>query len=353
MPPPFSLLTNDEFSEMLLRFPFSRHVNIVHVHHTWRPNHAQYRGHASIEGMWRHHTQVNGWRDIAQHVSIGPEGAIWLGRNWNLPPASAAGHNGTGDFGPFMIETIGDFDVGQDDLEDPQRAALVHVIAAVQERFALPHMAVMFHNAMSRKTCPGSAIDFEALVAEVEMARPSAITAEGIAVLPEAQRKRIDEEIARFTREVPAPRGDESLAEHEPHDEFTLQRSERGGFEVLPGLTREMIDALRPHVINLRGGQFSTDGQMTTVPADVDTLMDTHLPRALQQAEAQARPLRIVLYAHGGLVSESSGLGRAHRHLAWWKANNIYPINFVWETGLWEIIFDLLRKVVGLSLIHI
>ena len=133
MPPPFAQLGTREFAALLRHFEFSRQINMVHVHHTWRPNHAQYRGHASIEGMWRHHTQQNGWRDIAQHVSVAPDGSIWLGRNFNLPPASAAGHNGNVQCGPFMIEAIGDFDRGQDELVDPQRASLISVIAAVHQ----------------------------------------------------------------------------------------------------------------------------------------------------------------------------------------------------------------------------
>jgi hypothetical protein len=43
-----------------------------------------------------------------------PQGGLWTGRNWNLAPASATGHNGTAGEGPFMIEMVGDFDAGQD-----------------------------------------------------------------------------------------------------------------------------------------------------------------------------------------------------------------------------------------------
>ncbi|HKG21992.1 MAG TPA: caspase family protein, partial [Blastocatellia bacterium] len=46
----------------------------------------------------------------------------------------------------------------------------------------------------------------------------------------------------------------------------------------------------------------------------------------------------------GGLTSESRGLQIAHRQVNWWKSNKIYPIYFVWETGFFEIIGQLLRS---------
>ena len=308
MPPPFAQLGTREFAALLRHFEFSRQINMVHVHHTWRPNHAQYRGHASIEGMWRHHTQQNGWRDIAQHVSVAPDGSIWLGRNFNLPPASAAGHNGNVQCGPFMIEAIGDFDRGQDELVDPQRASLISVIAAVQQHFGLPHTAIMFHNMMSSKTCPGTSVTFSDLLEEVGAAHTDEVHSRSFAALAEPPPERVLSALAQLSDSIPAAGADESLAEHEPHDAFTLQALERGGFELLPGLTTDMIGALRPHVINLRGGKFSTDGKMVTSAADLDALINHHLEKAAAAARARQQPLRILLYAHGGLVSESAGL---------------------------------------------
>jgi len=71
MPPPFRSITVEEFGALLRGFPFRRDIDAVHMHHTWRPNHAQYRGQSTIVGMWRTHTGVNGWSDIAQHLTIG------------------------------------------------------------------------------------------------------------------------------------------------------------------------------------------------------------------------------------------------------------------------------------------
>lgn len=97
--PTFKRLALDQFSQLLDQFLFKRQVNAVHMHHTWRPGRADFKGHDAIVSMWRFHTQPMGWRDIAQHITIDPHGFIWLGRNWNLPPASAAGQPVRSDIG--------------------------------------------------------------------------------------------------------------------------------------------------------------------------------------------------------------------------------------------------------------
>jgi N-acetylmuramoyl-L-alanine amidase-like protein len=177
MPSRFIQLTLDEFADLLRRFPFTRRIDAVHMHHTWRPNHADYRGEATIEAMWRVHTQENNWLDIAQHISIAPDGTIWTGRDWNLPPASAVGYNGDRVAGPFMFETIGDFDEGCDRLEGAQRDAVIGVIARVQERFALGLDSLRFHRQMTdRKSCPGTALDLDEVRAAVQRARTALAT---------------------------------------------------------------------------------------------------------------------------------------------------------------------------------
>jgi hypothetical protein len=164
-------MTIAEFADLLERFPFSRTINSVHMHHTWRPRQADYRGKTTVEGMWRYHTKVNGWSDIAQHITIAPDGTIWTGRGWNEPPASAKGHNGTRRAGPFMFEMIGDFDSGRDPFRAPQLDVAVEVVARVQRRFNLPVESLRFHNQLSSKTCPGSSISYAATLATVREVR--------------------------------------------------------------------------------------------------------------------------------------------------------------------------------------
>src|SRR5688500_19647928 len=121
----FEAVGRSDFPELVASFPWRRSVTEVHLHHTWRPRQSDYRGLATIQSMWRYHTQTNGWSDIAQHVTIAPDGQIWLCRNFNWAPASAAGFNGNNIAGPIMIEMIWDFDVGKESLTPAQKEAVL------------------------------------------------------------------------------------------------------------------------------------------------------------------------------------------------------------------------------------
>ena len=111
------------------------------------------------------------------------------------------------------------------------------------------------------------------------------------------------------------------------------------------------LEALRPYVVNLTRGAFSDDGIMQTTAADVDKIFDEHLPRFLDGVPG---PVPVVLWAHGGIVSERAGLRIAGDQVPWWVRNGAYPIHFVWETGFIETLRDLvslwaLRKLGGRS----
>ncbi len=51
---------------------------------------------------------------------------------------------------------------------------------------------------------------------------------------------------------------------------------------------------------------------------------------------------RVVLYAHGGLNSESDAIARASAMGRYFIGNGCYPLFLVWKTGLWESIGDIL-----------
>lgn len=156
MPRPFIPLSTQQFAELLSKFTFTRQITAVHVHGTWRPNHSQDKGLASVESMFTFHTKTNGWSDIAQHLTIDSRGVIWTGRSWNQTPASASGHN----TGAFMFEMIGDFDRGKDKFTDPQMLTAHVVTALVLRKCGLRLNNIRFHNEFTDlKTCPGTSID--------------------------------------------------------------------------------------------------------------------------------------------------------------------------------------------------
>ena len=76
MPALLKQITLEQFEALLDKFDFTRQINAAHMHHTWRPNYSQYRDHVTIVGMWLHHTQINKWADIAQHITTAPDGSI-------------------------------------------------------------------------------------------------------------------------------------------------------------------------------------------------------------------------------------------------------------------------------------
>ncbi len=357
MPRPFIQLTLSQFAERLARFQFDRKVVSVHMHHTFIPRKTDHRGVSTIESMFKFHTTPKpkgaGFGDIAQHLSIAPDGTVWTGRDWNRDPASATGHNK----GAFMFETIGNFDKGQEKLEGAQRQAVVEVIARVQLKCGLPADALRFHNEMTdAKTCPGSGVKKSEILAEVRAMRArleqatrdfaalDAAVETAVAGVAAAAGSRGGAEPPFDARwEDGADAAGRALAEEEgdpDFDESVLEGASaaRGG-----QLPPELVATLRPHVVNLSGGRFSGGGLFRTTAADVEAIFARHLPEAAAEAAAAGRPLRILFYAHGGLVSEESGLRGAGKLVEWWKENGVYPIYFVWETGLLATLTQILR----------
>ncbi|CAN7750890.1 caspase family protein [Variovorax sp. LjRoot84] len=131
-------------------------------------------------------------------------------------------------------------------------------------------------------------------------------------------------------------------------DRLLLELAPSGGSRALGSreadLTPAELDALRPHILNLSEGVFKQSGIYSTTAADVDAMVREHIPR-WTAALPQGQPLRVVVWAHGGLIGERDGLRIAHKHIEWWKQNGVYPIYFVWETGLFDALRSILESV--------
>jgi len=349
MPRPFHELTIEQFAAMLDQFPFRPgRINAVHLHHTWRPNHRQFGRKdpaAAIEAMWRYHAGAPGLTDIAQHITIDPRGVIWTGRDWNTSPASAAGNNGNAGAGPFMVNLIGDFGPGGDPFEGEQRAVTAQAIALVQSRFGLAPETLRFHNQMAQVPCPGAQIQYDEFLPEVRAARQS-IRGTSDEAVRETTRK-IVELFAPASRMSQMDEG-ELKEEHMNSHEAALSAgdliaAERAldGARATHELTAEEGEILRPHTINLRFGALSEDGQFQTSAADVEKIFGEDLAAELAVRQAQGRKLKLVFYAHGGLTGEMEGILHILTRLEFWRRNGMYPIFFVWETGLRETIKDI------------
>ena len=270
-----------------------------------------------------------------------------------MEPGTGERQVGSSKSGPFMFEMIGDFDSGQDPFNEPPRETAVSVVALVLNQFDLALEAVRFHNEMSPTSCPGTAIDrHEFLMAVKELRERMKAEAPKRPAGPRAAPPFPSEQhsVARAMAALSAPPPDQDDPEDAELVEAEARSVDRSGPGILrapnaearaSGLSAERLTSLRPFVINSNGGVFSDSGLFQTTPGDVDAIFQTHLPSALKDNQAR-QPLRILFYAHGGLVGEEAGLQIAADQVDWWRTNGVYPIEFVWETGLKETISQLL-----------
>jgi hypothetical protein len=113
----------------------------------------------------------------------------------------------------------------------------------------------------------------------------------------------------------------------------------------LPSAQSRRPDEIREaHLINLRDGVLSDSGALKTTPESLTALFEKHLPQALEEAKKAGAPLRILFFAHGGLNNENASVATALSRVSWWLRNGVYPIFFIWETGLMETFGQMLER---------
>jgi hypothetical protein len=110
-------------------------------------------------------------------------------------------------------------------------------------------------------------------------------------------------------------------------------RARGGGLSPDPALARHQ---LAPYVVGMQGdGTLATAGAFRTQDDDVRSITEDYLEAARRDWGVRpGRPLDIVLYAHGGLVSEGNAAATFGR---WWPA--LYgakrlPVFLFWESDL-------------------
>ncbi len=155
----YEILTLDQLLKRLEKYNHKE----LHVHHTWQPDHTTYNKKPDPiywqQAMRDFHVNTNGWADIAQHVTLLPDGRFVTGRDFARSPASISGYN----TGAFMVEMIGNFDTGNDPFRGPQRESIIGLARWFDQRGKY----IRFHNENSNKTCPGTGIKKENFMTEV------------------------------------------------------------------------------------------------------------------------------------------------------------------------------------------
>jgi hypothetical protein len=288
MPLPFRKISQDQLTALVARYPFARPVDSVLL----LPSGSADRGFpepVSLAALWKRDTG-RGEPDVTWHLAVDPEGGLWLGRDWNLP----AGPRGVGSSPDTSFVILL--------LDGAQREAAQRAASLVQNRLGLD-------GAASAEGEGGDEADDAADALVMELMRGSGT------VVGQAP-------VAAATGRA----GLESVGE-----EGIFPRK----------ITAEMKETLRPHVINLTQGRFSSGGLLDTSQDDVDALFGEHLERAVA-GHGPGDPLRVVIWAHGGLVNERNGLLGAYDKILWWRKNGVYPIYFVWETGFLQSVGQLL-----------
>lgn len=100
---------------------------------------------------------------------------------------------------------------------------------------------------------------------------------------------------------------------------------------------------LRPHLISIgNDGKLKPGGDYGTTPAEVTQIFEDDFPRLMKGVKKK----RLLLYAHGGLVSEKAAVQRVAEYRPALIAAGVYPIAFIWNSDYWTTLTNILQDAV-------
>jgi len=163
----FILMTREEFKNFINNIKINRKITLIQNHHTYIPNYKHFRNNhfTLLEGMERSHLE-RGFEEIAQNITIFPDGLIAICRPIDVAPAGIKGANENG----ICIENVGNFDIGGDKMTEEQKKSIIFVNAVLCKRFKLTPSTdtIVYHHwydlntgkrtngTGSTKSCPGT-----------------------------------------------------------------------------------------------------------------------------------------------------------------------------------------------------
>ena len=102
---------------------------------------------------------------------------------------------------------------------------------------------------------------------------------------------------------------------------------------------------LDPHIISIGDqGMLRTNGPFSKSADEVHSLFSKDIPQFVNSAGWNQK--KLVLYAHGGLVSEDAVIPRIGDYWAAMEKEEAYLVGFVWHTDYWTTLEEILKDVV-------
>lgn len=93
------------------------------------------------------------------------------------------------------------------------------------------------------------------------------------------------------------------------------------------------------HIIHLDDGKLRNTGKY---PTPITTIRETARFLADESLTAKRGYEHLLFYAHGGLNDAAASANRVRKMKEVFKRNGIYPIHFMWETGFFESLTDVI-----------
>lgn len=162
----------EDFAKEIFKMNVTRKVKLVVVHHTYIPNHKQWQGDKSANGVlnfWKKRQREEGWSaPPGGHFLVAPKGELYL--PFDLSKIINANSDRKANRDGVAIETVGNFDAGHDKLEGTQRHSLYGLIGLLLAKFNLLPKDIYFHRSFpaAHKSCPGTSLNLDIMRKDIE-----------------------------------------------------------------------------------------------------------------------------------------------------------------------------------------
>jgi len=97
-----------------------------------------------------------------------------------------------------------------------------------------------------------------------------------------------------------------------------------------------------PFIVDMENnGRLSTSGDFRTSEGDLKALVQIQMAEARRRWNlSSSQPMDVAIYAHGGLTGEDTAAATAGKWIPALYDAQVFPIFFMWETGLWSTFKD-------------